>query len=891
MEPTRQKKTQLLKENLELRRRIAELEGTEARLRHTEAKLQKIEEQFHAIADYTFDWESWVGPDGKAQWINKGVSHFIGYTTEECLSMTDFPLPVIHESDLPRIGKLFEEAVGGSQGNNAEFRIHCKDGTIKWASVSWQPVYDAKGIHLGHRSSVRDISARKETEKALQESEKRFRRLAENARDMIYRMSLPDGRYEYVSPASIDLTGYTPEEFYNDPLLARKVMHPDWSDYFVQQWKKLIKGEIPPPYEFKIIHKSGGERWLYVRNVPVSNTIGHAIAIEGVVTDITERKFAEQALQESESKFSAAFMKSGIPMTITTISGGQYIDVNEAFSKTMGLTREEIIGNTSVGIGYITTEQRSLFLNELNKKGYVENFELQVKIRAGELRHALFNSTKIILAGREYFLTIVTDITERIRAEHALRESEERFRRFHEVSFGGIGIHAKGIILEANLGLATLTGYELDELIGMNGLNLIAPEYHDLVMNNILADFEKPYEVKGLRKDGSTYPLEIHGKSIPYGGINVRVTEFRDITERKQAEAALKESEGKYRSIFINSPLGIFQSTFEGKFIRVNPALAQMLGYESPQDVTDSISDMATQIYAQPEHRARILEKILESDGYIIHEIEYLRKDGKQWTGHLTMSVIHDENGIPHHLDGIVEDVTEKRTMEEKLQHTMEHLRTLSHRLLEIQEAERRYIACELHDEIGQTLTALRISLKHTERSKASESATAALNESVKMVDGLIKQVRNLSIELRPSILDDFGLPAALEWYIKRLSDRAGFHAAFHTVFREERLSPLIELTCFRIAQEALTNIVRHANAKEVHVALEAHSGELHLIVRDNGNGFNVDKTHKRALKGKSFGILGMQERATLAGGHLELKSQPGQGTEVHAYFPLGLIT
>jgi signal transduction histidine kinase len=224
---------------------------------------------------------------------------------------------------------------------------------------------------------------------------------------------------------------------------------------------------------------------------------------------------------------------------------------------------------------------------------------------------------------------------------------------------------------------------------------------------------------------------------------------------------------------------------------------------------------------------------------------------------------------------------------QEELHHTMEQLRILSHRLLEIQETERRYIALELHDEIGQALTGLRIGLKRTEASRTLEAARALLHENTPTVEELINKVRNLSIELRPSIIDDFGLSAALDWYVNRLSAKAEFKAIFHTDFTEERFSPVIELTCFRIAQEALTNAVRHSDAKTAYVDLEKINGDLHLTVRDDGRGFNTDETRMRAIKGESFGLLGMRERASLAGGHLELTSEPGKGTIIHARFPL----
>jgi signal transduction histidine kinase len=224
---------------------------------------------------------------------------------------------------------------------------------------------------------------------------------------------------------------------------------------------------------------------------------------------------------------------------------------------------------------------------------------------------------------------------------------------------------------------------------------------------------------------------------------------------------------------------------------------------------------------------------------------------------------------------------------QEDLRRTTEQTRILSHRLLEIQEAERRYIALELHDEIGQALTGLKIGLKRTESARTLESALTLLQENTPTVEELINKVRNLSIELRPPILDDIGLSAALDWYVNRLSDKAGLKAVFHTDFTDERLSPILELTCFRITQEALTNAVRHSDAKNVYVDLEKINGDLHLTIRDDGKGFKTDQSRVKALKGQSFGLLGMQERATLAGGRLELTSEPGKGTVIHAYFAL----
>ncbi len=150
-----------------------------------------------------------------------------------------------------------------------------------------------KELTVTNQRLQQELTERKTAEEALSQSEGRFRRLTENAQDIIYRMSIPDGEYEYVSPAALSVIGYSPEELYKNPLLIKQVIHPDWHRYFDEQWESLIRGEMPPTYEYQIIHKSGDIRWLNQRNILVRNKAGNAIAIEGIITDITERKQAE----------------------------------------------------------------------------------------------------------------------------------------------------------------------------------------------------------------------------------------------------------------------------------------------------------------------------------------------------------------------------------------------------------------------------------------------------------------------------------------------------------------------------------------------------------------------------------------------------------------------
>lgn len=221
-----------------------------------------------------------------------------------------------------------------------------------------------------------------------------------------------------------------------------------------------------------------------------------------------------------------------------------------------------------------------------------------------------------------------------------------------------------------------------------------------------------------------------------------------------------------------------------------------------------------------------------------------------------------------------------KHRAEIKLLNTTRQLKALSRRVLEVQEMERRRVAVELHDELGQSLTAIKINLQLGARLK--DQALVDLNlENIRIVEDALQQVRRLATTLRPSMLDDLGLAAALQWMTEQSASRSGFTVSFHHVRAQPRLASDIETACFRIVQEALTNIARHAQAKQVNIRLDNEDEQLMLRISDDGCGFNQDEMQARALAGNSTGVLGMQERATLVGGQLTIASSPGNGSTV----------
>ncbi len=362
---------------------------------------------------------------------------------------------------------------------------------------------------------------------------------------------------------------------------------------------------------------------------------------------------------------------------------------------------------------------------------------------------------------------------------------------------------------------------------------------------------------------------------------NMTETMERDITGRRRNELALREGEEILRLFVEHSPAAISMLDNEMRYMVVSRRRLSDYDFKGQNIIGRSHYEIFPET---PQHRRDIHKRCLAGATEHCDEEPFTHADGRSGWVKWEICPWYKADGS---IGGIIiysELITERKLAELKVAEYAERLERLSRQLLTAQETERRRLSLELHDELGQSLTAIKINLQSRGRLKGQSPAEIDA-ENIRIVENALQQVRRLALALRPSMLDDLGLASALRWMADQTAERGGFAVQFGADFPDTRLAPELETACFRIAQEALTNIARHAQAKRVTIELRHEDDTLRMTVQDDGRGFDLAEMLTRAARGGSIGVLSMQERAALAGGQLEIESSPGLGTTVRVRF------
>ena len=450
-----------------------------------------------------------------------------------------------------------------------------------------------------------------------------------------------------------------------------------------------------------------------------------------------------------------------------------------------------------------------------------------------------------------------------------------------------------GQLLTANLALARLLGYDgVGELLEVNLADIYAnPREREL----LVVAFERvgtsaEVELQWKRRDGKSIWLQVNAHTVIDPGSGARRFEgfVRDVTHRRAVEQELRQSEERLRLVARATNDAVWDWDVDTDVVWVGEGFQNLFGMraDEPLKAFDSWSERV-----HIDDRDRVVAGrrtvIVTGAQFWADEYRFRRSDGSYADVYDRGYVLHNAEGRAVRMVGSIMDISGRKRAEQELRSQREQLWALSQRMLEVQETERRFLARELHDELGQLLTATKLTFQAVQRARSAATTGRKMREGLQLLDQCLQQVRSLSLDLRPSLLDDLGLGPALRWYVDRQSERAGFRVVLDDRLGDQRLPTELETICFRVAQEALTNVARHASARQVRVTVSQQDGRVDLRISDDGVGFEFEAARARAVAGASLGLLGMEERASLGGGTLTVSTSPGAGTEVGLSLPV----
>jgi PAS domain S-box-containing protein len=714
----------------------------------------------------------------------------------------------------------------------------------------------------------------KQDEERLRASEEKFRLIAENATDLIQLVDAT-GRRLYTSPSFKTLCGGELDQLRGTNFLDG--VYAEDRARVEREFREVVRTGVGRAIELRMTAVSGELRVVQAEATPIKDASGRVTAVLGVGRDVTRKRARLEALREREELLRTIFENAPAGVAIADLAH-RLICVNPTFARLLGHSEAELQGMPVDAFTHEDDRPKNQALYRDLFAGKPGPITIEKRYRRKDGTILRVRVTVALVRGERgeprYTVALVQAVSDRRREEDHLRLVIDTIPTM------AWSLLPDGAMDFVNQRWLEYTGLSLAEAVA-DQIGTMHPDDLPGTMEKWSANFAagQPHEgeIRLRRADGEyrwflvrTLPLrDEQGNIVKWYGASV------DIEDRKRAEQARRDTEDRLRLVIETIPAMAWSLRPDGAIDFVNQrwldytglsrqeALAKANSVVHEADLPGAVATWSVAMAAGRAHE---------------DEVRLRRADGEYRWFLVRVVPLRDQQGNIVQWYGASADIEDRRRAEQTVRQSAAELQALSRRLVELQESERKALARELHDRLGETLTALSINLAMLKEAVQGDArATARVEDSAELLQSTGAAIENIVAELRPPMLDDYGLPAAIEWHAKQFARRVGLAVDVQAVGAGERLAPQVEMALFRIAQEALNNVAKHARAEHVMITLRRAPAELVMSIADDGIGLPGSVQATQAAHA-GLGLVTMRERAQAVGGSFRFERLPDGG-------------
>ena len=872
--------------------------------------------------------------DAKGRFVicNKAVSEDADLPfSEGPVGKTDFDLFSAEEAAAFYAGEQEIIRTGNPIVNEELHRIQRKDGRENWSLCTKLPWRDKNGNIIGIIGANREITELKNAEKAFRESEARYKAIFETAKEGILVADVETKQFKYANPAICKMLGYTAEELIR--MSINDIHSKEHLQHVLSAFHAQVRGESDSSCNIICLRKDGTTFYADIHTTNV--VIDQRLCNVGFFTDVTRHKHDEEALCESEQKYrllveqlpAITYTAALDEMSTTLYTSPQVQDI-------LGVSQADYKADPDLWRKLLHPDDRDRVMMELalaHQTGELFSYEYRMLKKDGRVVW-IRDEARIVRddKGKALYLQgVMYDITANKQAEEALRQSEEKFRGLAERSFDMVfTTDTRGFITYLSPASGRIFAYKPEEMAGKHFSTFLVeseiPKATQRFIEKLKGARLGSLHLEAKKKDGSSVFIELNSALIIQDGV-VQGTQgiIRDVTERKkaeeqlqkaqeeletrvqqrtadlaraieelqneiaereQAEESLRRAEERFRTVFENTIVGLYRTTPDGRILLANPALIEMMGCKSFEELARLNLEKEG---FDPSMPRSIFKQRIEKEGRVIgFETVWLRPDGSKLFVSESAFAVRDGDGNILYYEGTAQDISKRKEAEEKLMLYQEQLRSLASELSLAEERLRRRIATELHDNIAQNLAVSKVKLEAL-ADPANPGLVKSLGEVINLVAQTIDATRSLTFEMSPPVLYELGFEAAVGWLAKQTRQRFGLDVEFSD---DEKAKPLdidVRVLLFQAVRELLVNVVKHAGTGRAKVSVHRGRGRILVTVEDDGVGFDVSSIGISDYSKGGFGLFNIRERLSHIGGGVEISSKPGHGTRVTLTAPI----